>query len=272
MGRPPSIAGNNNNNSNSPMSRPWVPPVNMAGLRHTATQPHANKLRQFLLPIPAVPTVTAKAIRHTLAGTSQPFAAQQHRIRSLNVKLHDQRDKAASCQQKIAALETLREQSLRDIREKRQQEAADTVAAMERKWRSRYSKDAAAAQALWQEQLDEEIAVQRQAWRRARDADGDETDQKRMRLLDAASAGEENSEEITDAAIAALVQPAMSAVEITSPALREKNVEAEVALEKLIETRTEMIWLLKQVIKAEEKQKVEHSKKPAAKIESSRQA
>ena len=92
-----------------------------------------------------------------------------------------------------------------------------------------------------------------------------------MKLLEAATEAEE---EPKDAAIAALIQPAVAAVEIKSDGLREEVAEAEASLEKLNESRTEMIWLLKQVIKAEEKQKVDNNKKlPAtSRIESSRQA
>lgn len=269
MGRPP----NSSFSCHSPTTRPWAPPVNLAGglLRGSVT-PHVNKVRQFVLPIPAVPAHTAKAIRTALAGTIQPFAAQQNRIRSLTAKLQDQREKAAASQQRKADLETLKEQGLRDIRETRQQETANIVATLERKLRIRYNKEAAAAQAVWKAQLDEECEAKRKAWRLARQeaVDSGEPDKKRMKLLEAAAG---DSEEPTDAAILAIIQPAAAAVEIKSDGLREQVVEAEAALEKLIESRTEMIWLLKQVIKADEKQKSDNSKKPAAaRIESSRQA
>ena len=153
MGRPPNVS------CNSP-TRPWAPPVNLALLRGTLTS-QTNKVRQFLLPIPAVPAATAKAIRNTLAGTVQPFSAQQNRIRVLTAKLQDQRDKAAASQNRIAELETLKEQGLRDIRETRQHETANTVAALERKLRNRYTKESAAAQAVWKEQLNEECAAKR---------------------------------------------------------------------------------------------------------------
>ena len=160
MGRPPNAPCHSPN-------RPWAPPLHLAGglLRGTLT-PHSNKVRQFVLPIPTVPIATAKAIRESLAGSvHQPFAAQKHRIRTLSSKVLDQRAKAVASQQRITELEDEKEQGLRDIRETRQQETVDIVAVVERKLRSRYNKEAAAAHAIWKEHLEQECEAKRKAWR-----------------------------------------------------------------------------------------------------------
>lgn len=297
MGRPPNVPINS-------ATRPWAPPINLAGglLRGTLT-PHPNKPRQYLLPIPPVPNGTAKAIRLALYGTIHPYTGQQSRIRTLSAKLQDQRDEAAACQQKIAELETMKEHSLRDIRETRQQETANTVAALERKLRNRHSKEAAAAEVVWKEHLDEECEAKRKVWQQACDdaACREEPSAKRVKHPDAA-AKVSCSEELTEPAGVSCDQPAVpleqpavpfdqpalpleqialpldqpggSAVQVKSEILRDQVVEAEAAFEKLTESRTEMIWLLKQVIKAEEKQKADGNKKPPAQIlvQASRQA
>ena len=252
MGRPPNVP------CNSP-ARPWAPPLYLAGglLRGTVT-PHANKVRQFVLPIPPVPTATAKGIRESLAGTFQPFAAQQSRIRSLTSKVMDQRAKAAASQKRIVELEDEKEQGLRDIRETRRQETADIVAVVERKLRNRYNKETAVAQALWKEKLENECEAKRKAWRELGSSHEEEPDKKRTKL----DGDIQDNEQLDDTVInktnvSSSETATKSETEVTvakkSKILRETLIESEAALEKLTETRAEMIWLLKQVIKADEK-------------------
>ena len=231
-----------------------------------------------MLPIPPVPTDTAKAIRESLAGTVQPFAAQQNRIRALTCKVLDHRAKAAASQKRIVELEDEKEQGLRDIRETRQRETADIVAAVERKLRSRYNKEAAAAQALWKEKLEEECDAKRKAWREQQQQQKEdqltvssshegEPDKKRTKLDEE----EQESENLANIVVSNDNNSTLEMVSTTprdissvaptkeaekkkkSDVLREQLTESEAALEKLTETRAEMIWLLKQVIKADEK-------------------
>ena len=277
MGRPPNAP-----NHQSP-TRPWAPPLNLTGgslLRGTFT-PHSNKVRQFVLPIPPVPTTTAKAIRESLASTVQPFAAQQNRIRVLTSKVLDQRAKAAASQKRIVELEDEKEQGLRDIRETRQQETADIVAVVERKLRSRYHKEAAAVHAQWKENLEEECETKRKAWRQQQqqqeevEEEGqicssheDEPEKKRTKLEVDEQENEKSDDTLGSNARVTSSDTAntttTSETETTSvepqnkekkksDLLREQLTESKAALDKLTETRSEMIWLLKQVIKAEEK-------------------
>lgn len=276
MGRPPNAP-----NHQSP-TRPWAPPLNLTGgslLRGTFT-PHSNKVRQFVLPIPPVPTTTAKAIRESLASTVQPFAAQQNRIRVLTSKVLDQRAKAAASQKRIVELEDEKEQGLRDIRETRQQETADIVAVVERKLRSRYNKEAAAVHAQWKENLEEECETKRKAWRQQQEEEEleeegqicssheDEPEKKRTKLEVDEQENEKSDDTLGSNARVTSSDTAntttTSETETTSvepqnkekkksDLLREQLTESKAALDKLTETRSEMIWLLKQVIKAEEK-------------------
>jgi chromosome segregation ATPase len=229
--------------------------------------------RQFVLPIPEVPASTSHAIRQALVGSVQPFAAQQNRIRILSTKLREQREKAKTCQQKIVDLEEQKEESLRDIRETRQQEAANTVAILERRLRNRYNKELTASRAAWQQQLEAECDAKRKAWHLERDeassakerndADDLESVTKRAKsteLEQSATHDPSEGDSSMEASIEALVQPALAAIDIKSDGLKNELVETEAALERLNETRTEMIWLLKQVIKAEEKRKVDHKR------------
>lgn len=263
MGRPPNAP------CHSP-TRPWAPPLHLAGglLRGTLT-PHFNKVRQFVLPIPPVPTATAKAIRESLAGSVPPFAAQQNRIRTLTGKVLDQRAKAVASQKRITELEDEKEQGLRDIRETRQQETADIVAVVERKLRSRFNKEAAAAHAIWKENLEQECEAKRKAWRQRQEDQltgsnslEEEPEKKRTKLDDvkqdiekSVSTLDHDNDTIvkSDTTRTPVTSEALIEQKKKSDALREKLLESEASLEKLTETRTEIVWLLKQVIKVDEK-------------------
>jgi hypothetical protein len=260
MGRPPNVP------SQSP-SRPWVPPIHLSVLRGTAL-PHVNKVRQFVVPMPPVPEATAQAIR-TASSTQNPFAAQQNRIRILTAKVQDQRAKASVSQKRVAELEDLKDQELRDIRETRQKETAEIVANWERKLRSRYNKEAASAQAAWQAEVDEACDAKRQAWRLAHKDGDDETSEEPARKR-AKLELDQKEESATAAAIDAVQRPAPLVVGLENVVakkdrLQQKVGQAEASLEHLTETRTEMIWLLKQVIKAEEKRKMDLQKQKTAK-------
>jgi uncharacterized coiled-coil protein SlyX len=259
MGRPPNAP------CHSP-TRPWAPPVHYAGgLLRGTLKPHANKVRQFVLPIPPIPLATFKAIRASLAGTNQPFAVQQNRIRTLTTKFHDQRNKAAASQKRITELEDEKEQGLRDIRETRQRETADIVAVVERKLRSRYEKEAAAAFDVWKVKLDEECEAKREAWKHEQEEQVQlEPDKKRTKIeikgnddqTDADTGSTDDKVEKSDASKEDILEK-------RNDILSKKLAESEATLEKLTETRAEMIWLLKQVIKAEEKRKIDTNKKTA---------
>ena len=222
-----------------------------------------NKVRQFRLPLPAVPAAVRQAIEaHVRLARRRPLATQQNRIRVLTTKLHDQREKAAASQEKLAALETAKEEGLRGIRESLQQETQQTVQTMERKWRHRNQKEVAAAEQQWKEQVEEQCEAKRHEWRkRMQKTHSQEPALKRLKLLEdaaqAAAKGDDSSapELPQNDVIVALIEPAVSAVEVTSDFL-QKQVDAKVAaVEEMEQSRKEMINLLKEVIKAEGKQK-----------------
>ena len=223
-----------------------------------------NKVRQFRLPLPPVPVPVRQAIEANVRlARRRPLATQQNRIRVLTTKLHDQREKAAASQEKLAALETAKEEGLRGIRESLQQETQQTVQTMERKWRHRNQKEVAAAEQQWKEQVEEQCEAKRHEWRKRmqKTHSSQEPALKRLKLLEdaaqAAAKGDDSSapELPQNDVIVALIEPAVSAVEVTSDFL-QKQVDAKVAaVEEMEQSRKEMINLLKEVIKAEGKQK-----------------
>jgi len=269
MGRPPNFP------SNSP-NRQWSAPAASGSILRNTVSLHANKVRQYRFNIPAVPNAVRKAVESTLASVKKPFAAQQNRIRVLTTKLHDQRQKAAAAQEKIAALERAKEEGLRDIRETRQQEMQNMVHTMEKKMRNRHSKEAAAAEQQWKEQMEEECEAKRDDFRkRAQEKSAQEPALKRLKLLEEAAS--QTTQEVStthphEDAIAALIEPAMATVEVKSEVMQNEADAKTAALQQLEQSRRGMINLLKEVIKAEGKQKAKLT--PPAKINtpSNRQA
>lgn len=256
MARPPNIP------TNSP-NRQWSAPATVGSILRNAVSQHANKVRQFRLPIPPTPIDVRRAIEESVTAQrqQQPFAAQQNRIRTLTTKLHDQRAKAVASQAKLVALETAKEEGLRGIRETLQQETQQTVQNLERKWRSRHNKEAAAAELQWKEQLEEQCEAKRDELRKHMlENSSQEPALKRLKLLEeaakAAVKGDDDSQDVPqDDVIVALIEPAVSAVEVTSDFL-QKQADAKVAaVDEMEQSRREMINLLKEVIKAEGKQK-----------------
>ena len=268
MGRPPNFP------SNSP-NRQWSAPAASGSILRNTVSLHANKVRQYRFNIPAVPNAVRKAMESTLASVKKPFAAQQNRIRILTNKLQDQRQKAVASQEKIAALETAKEEGLRDIRETRQQEMQNMVHTMEKKMRNRHSKEIAAAEQQWKEQVEEECEAKRDDFRkRAQEKSEQEPALKRLKLLEEAASQttQEASATLQEDAIAALLEPAMATVEVKSEVMQNEADAKTAALHQLEQSRRGMINLLKEVIKAEGKQKAKLT--PPAKINtpSNRQA
>ena len=246
MGRPPTLP------SNSP-NRQWCAPGAAGSILRNTVSLHANKVRQYRVSVPPVPAAVRQYVVRTSKAVKNPFAAQQNRIRVLTNKLRDQRERAAAAEAKITELETAKEEGLRDIRETRQQETQNAVDAMERKWRNRHNKEAAAAEQQWKEELEDECEAKRGDFRkRVQKNSAQEPALKRLKLLEEAV---HTQEKPRDDAIAALIEPAVASVEVKSDALKKKADAKAAALERLEQSRRGMINLLKEVIKAEGKQK-----------------
>jgi hypothetical protein len=299
-----------------------------------------SKPRQFTLPIPPVPSDVRKYIQKTVSSQwrfASPLAPQQNKIRIWKTKLADQKEKVQIAHAKIQTLLDQKEQSLREIRESRQFELAQSIAHTERKLRSRYQKERIGKEKEFREQLEKEVQEQRRMKKKHARGEGDmtmmsmiistdsllnatnsersntttswdkeivdvlEPAQKRVkeleRMLERATeeanaimndtttttttiqscATQKESEEMKDndaiqkkklddndedndeppsAIIAALIREAESNVEIQSEQLSQQLQEAKDQLVKLNKSKLEMIWLMKQVIKAEQKQKL----------------
>ena len=195
----------------------------------------------FSAPIPPVPPAVRTAIEAQLTGKGQ-YPQEKKQINQLSVKLSDQRQKLAAAQEKVAQLEAEKEQGLRDIRMIQEENTQKALAKVEREMRQQFRRDRdmkeqAAKQAL-QAEFDERKR-QRQAQYKLEDEEAARKRQKsEADVLEAVKLSESIQEKRKHVA-----------------EKREQVLAIKAKLEGLHDTRSEIVWLLKQVIKAEEKKK-----------------
>jgi len=249
----------NNNNSSSAAAaaaanktRAYTPPLWLTGEK----QPH--RAVKFSVPIPPAPAgiraAVAKAVRVV------PFSEERMNLSNLKSKLADDRDRVRAVEAEIAKLERKKERGLRDIREKRREETAAALKALEKEMTAKHEKEVREYELGWKKEIEEECNRKRKAQNQEREAKLKEEEQKeeeaKRRKLESIAAAAERQHEPSE----------------RLRALRTDLETQKKALDALQEKRTEIVWLLKQVIKAEEKQKSKMEKKPEAKTLASKQA
>lgn len=214
----------------------------------------SSRFREFVVPIPPTPIAVAKAIRSNSRRTRLP---QHQRIRALSTKLHDQRAKIETNRTKLRRVEEEKERALRKLHVQHQASTTQAVADVEQSLRTEHETKAAEQRAAIDAQLKSECETKRIEWQAERTAEDTKPLEQRIALLAQAASGEHEC----SGAIAALCQPAMDAVDNSnSERLQQVHQEKRAELEKLTEARSDLIWLLKQVIKAEESKKAELKK------------
>jgi hypothetical protein len=221
-------------------------PIN---INSPARPSHASQVRRQQYVLPPVPEAVAQAIRATVRPSQY-----QTRIRNLTNKLQDQQVKQEKYKAKIKDLEAQKDEQLRVIRETNRDQTRQIISALEKKVRDQYAVEEAEARKQFEEKLQGDLGKMRAEFKEKQKSKyNHEPARKRIKLLEEMATSDET---VTDGAIAAIYQPALEAIEIKSHDLQTAYQESENALEKLNESRADMIWLLKQVIKIEAKDKV----------------
>jgi hypothetical protein len=233
----------------------------------------SRPFRQYALEIPPVPGPVREAVAAALtAGGGGNGGGSGGRVRLLHGRVVDQRERVAAQEGRLAALETAKEEGLRDIRLRREREKRDGAAALERKIRGRHARELDRRRAQFEAELEEECAARRKRLRE------EQRQQSEAAAAAAAEKEKESPEKKTEddmdiseegeivVAAPAPPPPTAAAAEAEPPRsvqLRQEADEMGAKLDGLNEDRQEMVWLLKQVIKAEEKQKarIEKEKK-----------
>jgi hypothetical protein len=209
-----------------------------------------SQVRRQQYALTPVPEAVAQAIRATVRPSQY-----QTRIRNLINKLEDQQVKQEKYKMKIRDLEAQKDEQLRVIRETNREETNQRIAVVEAKLRKQFAAEEVEARKAFEEKLQEDRKAKRAEFmEKLKIKYNHEPARKRIKLLEEAATRSDETEE-DDGAIAAIYKPALEAIEIKSHSLTTACQEAEVALEKLNECRADMIWLLKETIKVETKDK-----------------
>lgn len=257
----------NSSESEDNQNKPWTPPL---WLLSSTDQKHAARVAGrsnviFRRTIPAIPAKQQKALYQAVRQQfprrhrNKPHAEEQQ-IRNFQNKIKEQRRKARDLQDKLEELEQLKEQKLKDIRKARQEEARKALDALEVKMREEFAAQVQERKSEWKRALEEECQIQRKRL-------GEELESKRKKRKE-----EFEAKKASEAQQASVEQEKET---LESDGLKTELEDLKGKVESLNESKTEMIWLLKQVIKAEEKQKATKSageKKPEPKIFASKLA
>jgi hypothetical protein len=259
--------GGGNGQFNNNHHRPFTPPMWLTG------EKQKERPRQWKVPLTASSLEVVKKVKRIISSNQRPYQQEQQSIHQATTKLAEHQKKCAAAEKKIEALEQAKEVSLQDIREQRAAETEAAVAVVENKLRAKFQKDSKERELEWKKGVEQDCNNKRK--RAEEDAAASEKEQDPNKRLHADAEARVSSEGGTNASSTA---PLLESEKFQRSQAKTKEVQEEFAQSKrkvtqLNENRTEMIWLLKQAIKAEEKEKsLASEKKPEAKISSSPQA
>lgn len=240
-----------------PTPETWVPPVWLLGDTTSSKRPHGRvfKLGVGNSKTNAVPAAIRNAIiQHVVKQRQQqqvpgggddddrqePPEREEHKARLLRAKYQEQVRKQQAASQRVTAVQEAKAGALQEIRVRRRQESQRVLQQTEDSMRSAFEKEQEEKDHAWRQRVQEECA------------------QDKKRALDELEDQERREDE--QAAVAKKAKLEAAAVLEKEAAAAEEAAHNEIAaLQKEVETmnhnRLEIVWLLKRVIKAEEKQK-----------------
>jgi hypothetical protein len=229
----------------------WMPPA-WLGTEHSSTAPsmegnHSASRRKknspyFSVPMKAVPAAVRQAMEEKLTGLGQ-YSKEKKHIHQLTAKLSDQKYRLAALQSKIVALEQEKERGLKDIRINQEEKMQKSLEKLEKDMRLQFQKERDDRDQAWKQALDDEFSERKRQRQEQYKLEDDEADRKRSALEDSVADSAKNSETV-------------QMLEKVANERREELALQQAKLDGLHETRSEIVWLLKQVIKAEDKNKV----------------
>lgn len=235
-----------------------------------------------ILPIPDdVYGAISKIVRQE---QSLRFHQEEQKLKQSRISLSDQRTKLKEAQELVEKLERAEKERYNSIRETCEKEYEAKIAAMEEQIRQNHMARLQSLEEQWKDELETEYKAEaeRLSAERKRKAEqdcaalaavqdvGKGTDVKK----EAAKALEENTQTGPSSESTEAVDEKRAGSKSSSQAekLLSEIDELNSMMEKANEHKTELIWLLKQIIKAEAKQKALLETKPKAKIAASKQA
>lgn len=257
-GRPPKVAGNRGTNGDSDSGTSESEgPKNTPSHSYTAPQWLLQGGKQapkfFSVPIPAVPPAMLKAVQaQVVKGTPNKKSTKQsvkfsQQLQQLQQDQQSQSEKVDALKKKLAASRAAKEQGLADIRSVREEEIEDAMKEIEKRMRAQHEKKCKEQDENLRKEVAEKIEKEF------------EEQQKKKKLEEEETKSEEEDVKSTEEPESK--KQKLEKGKLKSEEIQEQLDEVPKKLDKLTEAKSEMVWLLKQVIKADTKRKMEVMKK-----------
>ena len=247
MPRPPSYSNSFSDTRSSDNDEPpksWTPPLWLLSGSDQKFAAAAKVLRGplFRLPIKPPPTAVAQEIARICQATTrqQPFAAEEEQIRHYQMKLKEQRRKARDGQEQVQVLEQRKQEQLAETKRQCQENSQKVMQEMESQLRADLESRVQEKQQERKRALDLECQAMNQKFQEEQEAKRKKREEEAKKEKEEAETEPKEKEE---------------SEQLESDTLKDELGELKGQVDSLNEKKTEMIWLLKQVIKAEEKQK-----------------
>lgn len=206
--------------------------------------------KYFSVPIPATPEQPKVAIEQQLVRdgalrrTRKQSSKMVHQLRQLQHDLQSHRQKTKLQRDKLAASICAKEEKLKEIQRARELEIEKRLASLEQK--------------LLKQQEQRNIEAEEEVRAKiAEDFDRDfeeEQKQRRKRIFEEPLT--ESKGQLLEHSAHNVKRKKAEGIDLKSELIQKEIEEARSKTEKLTEMKSEMVWLLKQVIKAEMKQKM----------------
>ena len=235
-------------------SASWSPPLWLL-----TKDKHPQRARSLMIPIPPVPPTTKKAIQKYIAKQQPPYYKQQAHINQLQAKIFHQQEKAKHARHRLDRLEEDKAERLQEMKVRQEEEIEESL----KKISSMVTKEHIAVQQQkeeeWKKETEARLQLAKKQFRQEQAAEEEkemalhkqkfEEKQKKEEEEELAKKLDENDKDLPK-----------------SKKLEQEHAKVKAKLDNLKETKKEMVWLLKQVINAENKRKAAESVIPKKKV------
>lgn len=230
---------------NSGNDAAWTPPLWITKEKH----PHRSRNLNF--PIPPVPGTTRKAIQKYIEKQQPPYRKQEAQIQLLQNKLKGHKEKVKHAQQKLQKLEESKAERIQEIRVLREEAMEVALLKVQQEIKQEHEAAAKQREEEWKQNTEREIKAAKRQFKKEQT----EMDEKERELY---------NKKIEEEKKALQRKPSVEDGEVDDDdeknLLPSQQLERELGkskdrLDQLKDTKSEMVWLLKQVIKTEKKRK-----------------
>ena len=258
VGRPPKkvVSRNNSEDSDSGSDSSNEFPRSQRSTAPTWLLQEKQTQKFYSVPIPVVPDALKNVIEEHLIQTGavdsnsdKQSTKMLHHMRQLQQDLQSQRQKVKVQEAKVETAIAAKDQKLSNLRRDKEGELEKVLKEVERKIRKKQDKRSKEAEEKIRQQIIEKFEKEykeEQTLKRKRKEEEEEENKGEK-----ATEGEGEESEAKKQKVETTLR---------SDSIQEKIDEKKARVEELTNMKTEMIWLMKQVIKAETKQKLKLKK------------